>query len=551
MLRVLLVDDDEIIRTSLKTMYEWEQHGFIVADEVTNGVECIQKLSLSHFDLVITDMNMPIMDGVALIESIRQYFPGVEVIAISGYDDFNYVHGSLRKGAVDYILKHRLNKESLCEVLKAVKIKLIEQNKLLQSSNLQLEQLSEGRTLILHNLAQEILVGKINCRETKQRLELLEISCEFTKLILCYIKAQNFPDIRHGKADKVIKAFVDVVDRIITEDYHGFTAYLEEGYFVAFIDFGNINSALFIQQMLAGLPSRICSASKKYLGLHITIAVSSLCESYEKIPEYFNKTRRSLDHKFYDEQQLIWQYIDVPKADVQISLNIKDEELIRQYLEEVDIDGMLNFLDTFFDKCRIVNASPRSVLMICAELLSFAIQFCIKHGLESIRVEVVEIQLSGEYLSKKYRELRILIRQVYDKVLTEHSRLMDESSGNPYVMKAIRYVNTNYRNNISLTDTAEYVGISAQYLSHLINEKCDKGFAELLNGKRVDVACEMMRSHSYKVKEIVKKTGFNNYNYFFKVFKDVTGHTPVEYERQVICKQTIEKNESDAFCMIG
>ncbi len=543
MLRVLLVDDDAVIRTNLKTMIEWEQHGFIVADEVVNGVECIQKLSTSHFDVVITDINMPIMSGVALIQSIRQYFPGVEVIAISGYDDFNYVRDSLTRGAVDYILKHRLSKEILCEALETVKSKLIEQSKLLDLSNRQLEQLSEGRTLILHNLAQEIVAGSISLKDTKHRMELLEISCEFTNLILCYIKVQNFST--HGKTDKVIKSLIEVVDRIIMEDFHGFTAYLEEGYFAAFIDFGKINSTLFIHQMLAGILTRICSSSKKYLGLHIIIAVSSLCQSFEKIPEFFNKTKRSLENKFYDEQQLVWQNSEMPKEEIQISLSIKDEEHLMMFLGEGDKEGTLNFLEGLFDKCKKFNAPAHSVQVICAELISLAIRFCMKQGLESIRRDLVELHLSGEYVKKKYSELRMLISQVYEKVLTEHINLMEVSGRNPYVIKAIQYLNSNYRKNISLTDTAEYVGISVQYLSHLINEECKKGFAELLNGKRVEVACEMMRSHEYKVKEIVEKAGFNNYNYFFKVFKDVTGLTPAEYERQEVCKKSLERKRRE------
>lgn len=86
--------------------------------------------------------------------------------------------------------------------------------------------------------------------------------------------------------------------------------------------------------------------------------------------------------------------------------------------------------------------------------------------------------------------------------------------------------------NISLTDVADYVGVSSQYLSKLIHEECDKSFSELLNGKRVEVACEMIRFHNYTIKEIAVATGFSNYNYFFKVFKELTGMTPNEYEKR-------------------
>ncbi len=543
MLRVLLVDDDMVIRSNLKTLIEWERMGFIIADEVKNGVECIMKLSIGHFDLVITDINMPIMGGVALIESIRQYFTDVEVIAISGHDDYNYVRDSLKNGAVDYLLKHKLDKEILCDALETVKGKLIERGKSLSLCSMQLEQLSEGRTFILHKLAYDILAGNISYKKAKQRLQLFELSCNFTNLILCYIEVQNFPDPAHGKADNVIRSLADIIDKIICEDFHGFTAYLEEGHFVTFIDFGKMNSTLFVNQMLARKLSRICSASKKYLGLHITIAISSLCTDYDKIPELFAKTKKSMENIFYDEQQLVWQHNDITREETQISLSLEDEEHIMQFLEEGDKVGMWNCIDSLFDNCREINASAHSVQMICAELISFAIQFCLKHGFESTRTKLVEYQLSGRYLRKKFNELQMIIIKIYERLLEENMSLMKESGKNPYVMKAIQYVNSNYRKNISLTDTAEYVGISAQYLSHLINEECQKGFAEILNGKRVEVACEMIRSHDYKIKDIVNLAGFNNYNYFFKVFKDVTGFTPVEYDRWGVCERTKKDKE--------
>lgn len=276
-----------------------------------------------------------------------------------------------------------------------------------------------------------------------------------------------------------------------------------------------------------------------------------MCHSFDKIPKIFSKTKRSLENKFYDEQQLIWQDNEIPKEETIVALSIKDEEYIMRYLAEGDKEGMLMFLDSIFDKCKRDNASARAVQMICAELISFVIQFCMKQGLESTRLELVELQLSGEYANKRFTELRMLIGEIYEKVLEEYISLIEGSGRNPYVIKAIQYINANYRKNISLTDTAEYVGISVQYLSHLINEECKKGFAELLNRKRVEVACEMMCSHRYKVKEIVKLAGFNNYNYFFKVFKDVTGLTPAEYERQEICKQSSGRRKGNAFCMIG
>lgn len=162
MLRVMLVDDDVVIRTNLKTMIEWEEYGFLVAGEAVNGEECLKKMANEQYELVITDMSMPVMGGVPLIDTINRCYPETEVIAISGYDDFEYVSNSLKKGAIDYLLKHKLNKQELCEVLHIARNKIMERDRMKHQQLLQSEQLAGGRTLMLRNLVNEMVSGSLS-----------------------------------------------------------------------------------------------------------------------------------------------------------------------------------------------------------------------------------------------------------------------------------------------------------------------------------------------------------------------------------------------------
>lgn len=533
MLRVMLVDDDVVIRTNLKTMIEWEEYGFLVAGEAVNGEECLKKMANEQYELVITDMSMPVMGGVPLIDTINRCYPETEVIAISGYDDFEYVSNSLKKGAIDYLLKHKLNKQELCEVLHIARNKIMERDRMKHQQLLQSEQLAGGRTLMLRNLVNEMVSGSLSKEESIQRLEFLDISCCFKSFALCYIEAENFPSFEGDKKERVIRSFVDIVEKIIFEECTGFVSHLGENHFLALIEFHKINSILYIHQLLTTLVSRISFTAKKYMGFQLNISLSELCNHFERIPECFAAIRKSLERSFYEEkQQFVWAHREPVKPETQISLSIKDEASIQHFLEEGNGEKLMAFLEELFEKCHRENASVRSVQVICAELLSIAIQFCRKYNLDELRDELGALQLSGTYVKKKFADIRREMKSVYDRVIQQYYGLLAASGGNPYVKKAMQYVYTNFRKNISLTDVADYVGVSAQYLSKLIHEECDKSFSELLNGKRVEVACEMIRFHNYTIKEIAVATGFSNYNYFFKVFKEVTGMTPNEYEKR-------------------
>jgi len=97
MLKVLIVDDDIISRTHLKTLLDWEHYGFYITGEAENGLEAVKMMERETPDIVITDMSMPFMDGIQLIDHIEQHFPQVRIIALSAYDDFEYVRQSMKK----------------------------------------------------------------------------------------------------------------------------------------------------------------------------------------------------------------------------------------------------------------------------------------------------------------------------------------------------------------------------------------------------------------------------------------------------------------------
>ena len=105
MIKVLVADDEEIVRTSLVDMIPWQELGMVLVGSVRNGVEALDIVSDDPPDIVITDVHMPVMDGITLARKIRELNQHIKVIFLSGYDDFSYVQSALQMGAADYLLK--------------------------------------------------------------------------------------------------------------------------------------------------------------------------------------------------------------------------------------------------------------------------------------------------------------------------------------------------------------------------------------------------------------------------------------------------------------
>lgn len=116
--KVLVVDDEVLVRTNLKMLVTATGLNVYVCGEASNGAEAMELMDKLSPDIVITDMKMPVMDGLTLTGRLKEAHARVAAIALSNYDDYDFVRGALKNGAVDYILKHNLNHENLSEALK-------------------------------------------------------------------------------------------------------------------------------------------------------------------------------------------------------------------------------------------------------------------------------------------------------------------------------------------------------------------------------------------------------------------------------------------------
>lgn len=129
MYQILIVDDDQNYRYAIRSILDWDTLGFAVKDEAINGRQALRKLKEESFDLVITDMSMPLMNGVELIKEAKALFPDLVFLALSAYDDFEFVKESMKSGAADYILKYEMNEEEFRSVICNIKERLDKRRK--------------------------------------------------------------------------------------------------------------------------------------------------------------------------------------------------------------------------------------------------------------------------------------------------------------------------------------------------------------------------------------------------------------------------------------
>jgi len=120
MKRILIVDDEYLVRLGLKTIIDWTEHGYVIAGEASNGREALELFNRTGADVILTDIKMPVMDGLELTRAVREKNKKVKIIILSHYDEFAYAQEAVNLGAFRYILKSELTKTNLINVLQSL-----------------------------------------------------------------------------------------------------------------------------------------------------------------------------------------------------------------------------------------------------------------------------------------------------------------------------------------------------------------------------------------------------------------------------------------------
>lgn len=530
--KVLIVDDDIVVRINLKTLINWNKSGFEVCGEAANGAEAIQKMEQDEYHIIITDISMPIMDGIALIEHIEQKCPAIKVIALSGYDDFDYVRMSLKSGAIDYILKHKLDTATLLNVLEVARRHILANQQNIEQLQKQQEQIQQSRLLLTHRFISQLIKGlivdKLLIQETIQSLHL---KMDMRNLVVITAEIDGFLLIEEKNLEIVIQSFLNISEEVLKEFNNELISYIENGRFVIIASIGKNYSHLYIHNQLIQIVDRIKLSIRRYLSLTVSFGISEVCEDICDIKNYYDDAIKALKHKFYmGKGHVIWNR-DKAIKETFLSLNIKDEKKIIEELKLRNENGVFNQIDLIFKKITDEYASYKSVQLICAELVSLAGKAAKELGIGDSFASSYSDMPYDEL--KKYdtlEDIKGYVCNIYEKLMAMMPIEISEKFS-LYTKKVIEYINRNYHIPISLTDAAEYVGVSSQYLSTIFKEELGMNFTEYLSRLRISHAKTLIESGENKLKDIVVKVGFNNYNYFLKVFKDIVGLTPMEYEK--------------------
>lgn len=529
MYSVLIVDDDTVFRTRMKSIMDWEKAGYSIIAEARNGKEAIEKIDEHDPDIVITDISMPIINGVELIDYVTRFKEDTSIIALSGYNDFHYVRGSLINGAEDYLLKNQLNSNKLLDVLDSVAEKLISK-----------KPYKLGHTIVnTDTLIQEFMLLLISgCAGSREEIYLRLKRIRIEDLIQGVVVVVAEPDnnelikkLSESDYNKFLYSVCSIMKESVSSDSGAVITIIGRNRILILIPIKNKNLSLLKEnhnKMLTQINNNVI----RFLDEPISFGVSGFCNDIMELSNYYDQALKTLvENRFQGKSSFIAEVRTEPEKSKIITLDVADEKNILDSLR-----GKVDFkievvIDKIFNKFN--NCNSEDIQLVLAELLNIIIREMRINNLSRNKVfKQDELNYQTDIKTMNIPELKEWFIKRYQKLYQCLLRVCAYMHYNENTKKAIDYIEEFYHRNISLCDIAKAININSSYLSRLFKTDAGLNITDYLNKTRVEKATSLIIEGKHPLKEISYKVGIQNYNYFFRLFKKFIGVTPNEYKKQ-------------------
>lgn len=533
MLKIFLVEDEAIIREGLRNSIPWQQYGYTFVGEAGDGEQALPAIRKLKPDVLLTDIKMPFLDGLALSKIVASEMPGIKIIIISGYDEFEYARQAISIGVEQYLLKP-IAKSVLIKTLQEVYQKI--QNEREQENYMEKfrSEMQEYEQFSRRSLFEEIVNGNLSTEESYLRANQLNMDIQGPcyNLILYTLRSkrdtteeQNEPLIQ--LRDELFQYFIEHPEYLLVRQNLTTYAVLVKG------EEGNV------EEYSNTCMEKISNIAEMYeQDVEWYVAVGTPIARLKFLPDCYSQTSRIFAHRhlmperhiFTEDNTRNFAHGDDENNLNNLDMTKIDPNLLKGFLQNGQIEELNDFVDDFILSLGEAAKSKLfcQYLVLNVRFTSIAYLEMLGYGQDEFINSLECVKNMGFTVNKE--ELRVFIKEMLGCAIV----MRDNQSKSQYrdiIGKALEYIDENYAaESISLTDVARYTNVSANYFSAAFSQEMKQTFVEYLTMKRMEKAKELLRNTDKRTAEIAAAVGYKDPHYFSFVFKKTQNCTPRDYK---------------------
>lgn len=529
LLRVLLVDDEPFIRKGLTALIDWEAEGYCIADEASNGKSAILLLEQNEYDLIISDIKMPEMDGIDFITYVRENnLSNAKFVFLSGYYDFQYAKTAIKYSCCDYILKP-IQKEDLLFTLR----KIVEDyQKEVGTENK--KKVYEKAYMESHLMA--LLWGKYdddNLKYIKERMRLSDeiayIHCEIS------LNDEKFSTITEdnkiGQQRKLYNYACLLLKNYSNHIIYDTLKHTESyGIGIIYCSFMAREKEQSQDEWLKWLMEELSSR----VGYEVVATTGDVVKEIKLIVNSYREAIMIRSFRFYSKQdnKLMWSC--KKDADTKCSKSDDLKKQINDLIHAIEINDRVKiriFSKDLYKSMMDKNTDPEEVSKDIQYMLYRLLGLAYNQDAEINQEEIMQYIREAVFTSKTNYENEQKLQQ-FTVEYSDYLAQLRQNSAKGTINMIEADIEENYYENISLKSFGEKYFINSAYLGQVFKKQFGCSFKDYLNNVRVRKAAELILNTDKKIYEIAGDVGYKNLEYFINRFEEVYGVTPTRFRKR-------------------
>lgn len=536
MLKTVIIDDEDLIREGLRTTIPWDDLGFELVGEASDGEQAIDVLQSTMPDVIITDIRMPFMNGLELVEFITPLLPDAFIIIISGHDEFHYAQKALQLGVYDFILKP-FDLDYFVKILNKIKyehtLRRKRKTRVLPAEDLSHLQHNFISSLLTESLPEEQLLAKL------EGYHMEDLKGAFFAAVL--VQIDNFhlsiADFTFDQINDINKDFYKTIKEVVPTNAKHFLLEGNAGDATILLSGSSKDEV----EMKIGKTIHQLRTQFDRDGSHsITLAYSQAKPGLHSLEALYRQCHKAANQRFMIgyNQNISYDDIDYNESSKGGRMTYPQIGFDRSHyvtlIKGHDKEAITAYIETIFST--LIKSGQNSSLFttmfassVYVELLNLLNKYNLSIGDLYDDPLLIYRNLT---ISQNLHDTKNILIELSLRV-ADYIKHQSSSNGNSRIHEAKTYMEAHFNSpDITLQRVAEEVNMGVCYFSSVFKKETGDSFINYLTAIRIEKAKELFETTDLKTYEISYKVGYNTPTYFSTLFKKITGVSPSEFRNK-------------------
>ncbi len=513
-MNLIIVEDNKIVRNEIARQINKMDLDIDILDTFSDGKSALDFLLKNQVDVTISDIQMPIMDGIQFIKSIKENNIKTKVIFLSCYDDFEYVKLAFQYGAIDYILKPLVAAECKKSIQKAYEA---------YKNDISQQQFNREylKPIIEEQFFRNLLFGS---NETDMNIisDFLDMPQNIKNITVVNAKIKTAPQKNDSSHNvdiiKILKSKFDLLSNDSLYIYHITTH--PDRLSIVFVSEFNYDE---ITDIIMNFKNEIFYN----YNISISFGISTSSEKISDLHLLYEQANQALNYTFFSNTNIIIQYNEIKMLDETIEFSDLFEET-KQILKTADTENIYSLINKYIDDTKVFSQDY-------IKLFSFSLVQCIEIILSEYSISVENIAGSKIWQKLSTIDTIVNLKTWLYNIMHAAINLITQNSPNSkleLVLNIKQIIHKKYAEKITINSIANDLHYSAKYLSNIFNSVENKSISEYLTEYRMEIAKTKLKAPDARIYVVAESVGYKRKSHFYNIFKSYTGMTPSEYKNK-------------------